>query len=192
MTARKDDPFLDAGMRGYITNTARKNFWRVAEWYPFEDLVQDGYLCFYKCRKHYPDLSDIADPTKAQRSWFFSLVKTTYLNHISTLAAKHRAVPERAVSQMGSDTSSEVAIWEMLLGAGAEESTFRVLLAQAPAEIKQVLELLAGDGADALQYLRTRLKRRFVRETTNEYLCRLGGVDSQTRDFVGEIQRYFS
>lgn len=195
MAATKySDPYLDDGMRGFIVNTARKNFWRVPEWYALEDLIQDGYACFYKCKNYYRDHKDVkgvATPNKDQRRWFMALVRTTYFNHIFTLAAKYHAVPERAISQMGSETSTTTAVWEKLFEPTPEEGTLRTLLASAPAEIKQVLQLLAGDSADAIKYLRIRSKRRRIRETTNEYLCRLAGLDPKERDFVGELRTYF-
>ena len=49
MATVSEDPFFDAGVRGWIVKTAYKHYWRVSSYYEFDDLVQDGYLCYAKC-----------------------------------------------------------------------------------------------------------------------------------------------
>ena len=92
------DAYLDAGMKGWIVNTAKKEFWKVAEWYEFQDLVQDGYLCYYKCRKRLHGRLLVKTPTKDQRREVQAYVKTAFLNHISTLATKRMQLHDRAIS----------------------------------------------------------------------------------------------
>lgn len=60
MGAPARDPYLDAGMEGYIRNLAVREYWRVAGWYGpretgLDDLIQDGYMCFARCRARYVD-----------------------------------------------------------------------------------------------------------------------------------------
>lgn len=176
------DEFLDAGMRGFIVNTARQNFWRVASWYEFDDLVQDGYLCYYKCRRRYTEVTD--------RPHFMSLVKTAFTNHIMTLGTKHNAISEQAISQMGSE-DAEGDLLERLGPATPESTSLLVLLANAPAELQQLITALVGEGAEKLGFQRKKEFRRHIRETTNEYYCRLLGKDPETADLVGELRAYF-
>ena len=186
------DLFLDAGMRGFIVNTAKREYWRVAELCDYDDLVQDGYFCYAKCRQRYLDTRKDLTGTKAERRWFQSLVKTTFFNHISTLAAKHKGVSVKAVSQLpAAEAMSENELWDTLMPSTPEEGTLRTLLASAPAEIKQLAVLLASDGLSLLGFERKRKGRRLLRETTNEYYCRLIGKNPEADDIVGRVRAYF-
>jgi len=208
MTEQGKDPYLDAGMRGFIVNTAKREFWRVASWYELEDLIQDGYLCYYKCRNRYTQLSVKNHPTKGDKKWMLCLVRTTYLNHIRhTLAGKMLHGCEMVISQMGVEDLGLDDVWAGIAPPQSEEATLAVMLAQAPSEIKQLICLLVGDGSEALGFsrsrnrisrtasgkvLRVRRGRRQLRETTNEYYCRLMGLDPGRYDLLGLVRGYFS
>jgi len=98
---RNVDVYFDAGLRGWLKTTAVKEHWRVASWYSVEDLVQDGYVCYCKCRDRYtlavPQPGDRPDgyahqnlftdqPNEKQRKHFMSLVQRAFYNHIYTLS----------------------------------------------------------------------------------------------------------
>ena len=186
--------FLDPGMKGFIVNTANREHWRVAQIYPgsdgLQDLIQDGYLCFYKCVRAYPQISSVKAPTKDQRRHFQALVKTAFANHIHTLAAKRKDVAEVVVSQVLPEGADESALWDKL-PPQQELASFTSLIASAPTEIKQLVELLVGDGMSILGFKRTKKRRRALRETNNEFYCRLLGLDSTKVDMVGRLKEYF-
>ena len=188
----KPDLFLDAGMRGFIVNTAKREYWRVAELCDYDDLVQDGYLCYAKCKRTYLDHRKDLTGSKGERRWFQSLVKTTFFNHISTRASKHKGVSVKAVSQLpAAEAMSENELWDTLMPSTPEEGTLRTLLASAPAEIRQLAMLLASDGLSLLGFERKRKGRRLLRETTNEFYCRITGLDPAKYDLVGQVRAYF-
>lgn len=169
------DPFLDAGMRGWIVNTAKKNYWRVASWYEFDDLVQDGYMCYYKCRNRYAVLRKAKygdNSEKVQRRRIMALVKVAYHNHIATLAMKQSRLREQAMSHVfdGEDAN---AVWERYLPCSEEEATCHAMFANAPAEILGLIKVLNQDGLDAATYLRKRVGGRQLRETNDERFRRL-------------------
>lgn len=191
LVAAKDDPFLDEGARGYIVNTAKREFWKMAEWYELDDLIADGYLCYYRCRSRYLPTIQRCEPKFAgQRKWLMALVKRAFFNHISTLASKRMAVHERAVSQFPKfEVVGANAAWDALLPAQPEEGSFMALLPSAPAELKQLIQLLIQDGADLLKFERKRAKHFLVRETTNEFYNRVLGTQDQ--DIVGKLKAHF-
>lgn len=196
MAAQNHDPFLDAGIRGYIVNTAKREHWRVKEIYTggeegLQDLIQDGFLCYYKCHARYVQTRSDLTGTPDERRWFQSLVKTTFSNHIKTLAAKHKGISERPASEFYVEGANEGDIFERNLPPQQELSSLFAALAQAPWELLELMRLLAGDGAAALGFKRKKVGRRSVAETTNEYYARLLGVDPQERDLVAELKEYF-
>ena len=178
-------PLFDAGMEGFIFNTARKEYWRVQRWYEFDDLVSDGYLAFSKCLKAYPQLA-VQDPSKDQRKHFQSLVKAAFFNRITDLAKHRMMVDEQAASSLEDEEGNSV--FERKLPAEGEMGTLTALIAQLPWELKELCGKLLN-GADDFE--RKKLTRRSIRETTNEFYCRLLGVSPEERDLVGELRSYF-
>ena len=170
MSKMKADPLLDAGMRGLIVNMATRNYWRVCAWYDLEDLIQDGYLCYTRVRRRYPKVKEVRHLT--------ALFKTTFSRHIIDLANDKREQQEVCVSQIAADDSDGTAELETMLGFCEGEQTAMVLLRSMPAELRQLWRFLRSqDGRDKL--CQPRLKVGGVRETTNEHLCRLLGLDPE-------------
>lgn len=170
----KNDPYLDRAMRGWLIRTATKNFWRVADWYDLDDLIQDGYLCYYKCYRKYRHLTELRHPRQEDKRRFMALVQATFTNHITNLANSRTQTVETPLSNTElTDVGVEAILKE------PEDVTARLMLHCAPAEIKALMEMLAQEGYDTVKYLRTRLKRgrKTVRETTNENLCRRIGLN---------------
>ena len=187
--AGKTDAYLDEGMRGFIFNTAKKEFWKVASYYEFDDLVSDGYVCFYKCRKRLHERLLVNNPTKDQRREVQAFVARAFFNHISTLATKRMGVHEMPEASLSTDDDQNV--FEELLPPQMEEATLLTLLASAPAELKQLIQLLVSDGLSLLKFERKRVGRRLVRETSNEFYCRLLGVDPEKNNLVEQLRAYF-
>lgn len=196
----RTDPLLDAGMRGYIIKTVSREYWRVANLYEFDDLVMEGYLCYCKCKKAAmnatlasggPAYPASGVPTKAQRRNFQVLFSTAFANHISSLSAKQKGGSEYPMSQLIGDDSSAEEFADQHLVPQPELGTFMALLANAPAELKQLIQILALDGQDLFVFKRRRNKRRHIRETSNEFYCRILGLDPKEVDIAGKLKAYF-
>lgn len=185
----KADPYLDEGMRGWIEKTARQEHWRIS-WMEIGDLVQEGYFCYCKVKRAYPQLATVEAPTKEQRKHFQALLTTTFTRHLHTLAAKEKGA--RLVRIQAPTPNEEVAVWERLVPPQAEAGTLATLLAKAPPEIAQLFKLLTSDGLDLVAYARRKVGRRELRETTNEYYCRLLGLDPAATDIITQAKSYLN
>lgn len=147
---------LDPGMRGWIVNTSKKNIWRVAHWYDLSDLIQDGFMCYAICHVKYMEVKE--------QKHFMALVKTTFYNFITDLAnEKTQGIQEVVVDP---DSQS-------LVRTEQGDAFFVTMLGQLPVELQQLIKLLLQDGKKP----RMKRYRDGTRETTNEHLCRLLGVD---------------
>lgn len=181
MTRQQQDPLLDAGVRGLIVNMAKKNFWRVASWYDLQDLIQDGYLCFAKVRNRYPTATDVRHVT--------ALFKTTFFRHITDLANERTQGNEQTISQLVAVPGQEEAVWERLIGGQDEEATLKVMLRNAPAELRALYRFLSSE--DGRRRLSEPYRWRYgVRETTNQYLCRKLGFDANTVNLEEMARNY--
>lgn len=192
------DVYFDAGLQGWLKNTARREHWRVARWYQLSDLAQDGVICYCKCRNRYtlgppkPGFQNLytTAPSGAQRRHFMGLVQRAYYNHIMTLSSRFARACEDRVSDLvsGGDETSTLENW---LPPQPEEASVILAVKQAPAEIAEAISRLVQDGIEGGQYLRSRLRerngrmvvgRRALRETTSERLARvLGDPDLSQR-----------
>lgn len=184
--------YLDEGMQKWIYVTANRNYWRVPRWYGIEDLVSDGFACYYKCLAHYGRLARKRQPRKDDRRHFMSLVRTTFLRHITNLANERTATPERPVCDMHrADETAETWLERNgpISGAVAD---FSVIFERAPREIRTLLRAFADDAAEGIAYARKRLEKTGLlqRETTNERLCRLAEANPKTVDMVEFVRQF--
>jgi hypothetical protein len=205
------DPYLDAGMRGWLLNISKKNQGRIAN-FDFDDLVQEGYLCFYKCRARYVGKQGLKkrdgtlcqylppdNPSDEARKHFMCLVKTTFNNRISDLALKQPAGWETAISSSVGENQTIEAAWEKLIPPEQEVADVSMLLKNAPWEISMVLRILIGDVFVLHDSCQKRCRKIRIggrkqtivsRETNNERFCRLLGLPQGT-DIVGQVEGYF-
>lgn len=171
---------MDKGVEGWIYKTANKHYWRVASWYDFDDLVQDGFLCYFRTCARYTQTIDgqrrigVATETKH----IMRLFQTSFTNHIHDLARAKTRQPDMAVEQLP-DTMTEAEGYERLI-------------AEAPPLIARVIsDLVNGDAAR----LRSPFRRRAdgTRETLNERLCRIIGIPvSEAPRLHTELRSYLS
>jgi hypothetical protein len=188
----REEPYLDAGLRGWIFNTARTNHWRLQPWYELEDLIQDGYLAYSKCWHRYKKLFDVPEPTKDQRRHFASLVQISYLRHLHTLSVQHPVNSEVATDEGELVTCAGPA-------APVQEDVALLLatLRKLPEELVDVLEKLMDDASylrlPRLYWQGNRLRRqrghiRWVRETTEEHWERILGQAGMPEKLIAYLR----
>jgi len=176
------DPWLDAGVKGCIANIARQNFWRVQHYYDLDDLIMDGYVCWCKVRRHYPDITNVKH--------LQGLLKTAFHRHIHDLSKKRTRVDELAMSQFVQEDGSEMN-WDDMFGAEEGAAVAVNLMRTAPQEIKMLWRFLTSE--DGRRRLRHK-KRTFSngrRETTNEFLCRTLGLNAKEVDLEAMARKHF-
>ena len=200
----KDDLHLDPAIRGWIVNTAHKNYWRIASWYEFEDLIQDGYFCLCKCREKfkYP----MVDPDGHENTKeFMAFFQRAFENLIIDLANKHSQTPETAMAGLSDNQVEGIETWSKQASA-LSDASLATLIANAPAEIAEMLKQILIDGLADVPYLKTRLRKkelpggklprivkgkRRILETTVEHYDRClakPGVISKLRGYFLEDQ----
>lgn len=164
---------MDRGVRGWIMNTTKLNFWRVAGWYEFDDLVQDGFLHYQRIVTKY---SHVKEPKQ-----MMSLFQRAFTNHIHDLAKKR--------------TRDSVEVCEHALGIALENIATPMyanpdtneLIAQMPS----LLRKLVSSQTDAR--LRRPCRRKpDHRETTNERMCRIVGADPRAINLLDSLREYLS
>lgn len=193
-----EDKYLDAGVRGYIVRTAHKNFWKVAAYYEMDDLIQDGYLCYAKCKAGFR--ADETKPPEEEQRRFMGFFQMAFQNHITDLANNRSNTPETVIASLPEDQADGIEAWAAH-ASELSDASLAVLITQAPAEIVDILKLILVDGVANGPYLKSKLRQKFLpsspiprivkgrrklRETTEQHYDRcLGrpGVIAQLRQY---------
>jgi hypothetical protein len=152
----EDTRYLDDGVRGYIVNKARKEFWRVQSWYELGDLVNDGWLIFCECRERFGKRIKV----KGDAAEFMAYFKRAYDNHIIDLANSRTRTTETNATDAGVDDLS------MLDPTPVPEcATVAALIARMPQELAALIKgLMAIDENEP--YHRTRVREKVVGTVT--------------------------
>lgn len=155
----------------------RRNVWRVRGLCEFEDLFQDCVVKFLICQNKYPNLS--SDNFDA----FYKISVRNHVNDLSRKASESRA--GRRVEEM-TDIQIESAAAMTPEPVDYNLGEIAVIIQQAPAELKLLMVAVCEDGCSILHQSSNGLLstdgRTRTRETTNQRLCRLLGLDSRRVD----------
>lgn len=166
---------MDRQAWAFVNRIARANFWRVASWYDFDDLAQDGAVIWYRVGRQYPHISDPRH--------LMSIFKMAYTQHIHDLSK--RATRQREL-EVAEDDAPELGDDPPRYDPALIE-----LIVHAPASVKAViLAMLEAPG----ERLRATYRRRMdgTRETTSERLASLADLSMDTPDLVAAIRSYLS
>lgn len=173
-------PYFDSGLYGWVKKFARKNMWRVPQWYSLEDLEQIGYLSYTKVlrARSYKGLSKKRNPNKDSQRIFMKSVMRTFSRDLHDLANEKRETPEHPISRFLTAEDEHDSWLERHGSCESPVAEFTAMLKQAPHELKSLVETLQSDPPkewpDFITYRVGRLRRR---ETTEEYVCRLAGFN---------------
>lgn len=172
---------MDDGMKGWIVNTSKKHHWRVASYIDLDDLVQDGFMHFYRLRAKYPDVVD--------RPHMMRLLQITFTNWINDLATK-RTRHNEVLAEYQALIEDETQHYSLFCDPEVEPA-FAVRLARAPAHIKKLLSALSTDEGVRRLSRPYRVFRDHI-ETRNERLCRIAGVAANSCNICDDLRAYFA
>jgi hypothetical protein len=160
---------MDETARRWMLKTVWAQFWRVADWYEIDDLIQDGLVCYWRVVRKYPDVKD--------KPHIMRLFQVALTNRIHTLSKRRTQQPDAPVASMLTDGQTEASFLDQ-----NEIGEPPMVIAPAIRNIVSALEAKA-------EQLRKPFRRYSdgTRETTNERLCRLTGHDPSMIDLREEL-----
>lgn len=164
---------MDQGVRGWIFKTARENMWRVSSHIELLDLMQDGAVIWLKVCGRYPGVTE----TKHRMALF----KTAFTNHIHDLSKKRTRLD--LVPEADCDVPLDVMLEREDPTADPD---FAFIVKQLPPALARVLSRVITSDSPY------RLHLDHTRETTNERLCRFGGLDPAKRNVHTAIMQYLA
>ena len=153
---------LDAGIKGFIYKTAKRNYWRVSAWYEFDDLVQDGYLCYAKCLSRFNFKSSYEPedaPSNEEMRKFMCFLSAAFSNHITDLANERTVTPELALASFSEEQAEAIEL-TVASEDTLSDANLQTLLMKAPIEIAEMLKALLIDGLAEGRFLKKRLRKK--------------------------------
>jgi hypothetical protein len=178
---------MDAGAEKWLYKTAHKNFWRVSDLCDFDDLVQDGHMCYARVLMKYQRI-----PRRVRLTpHIMSLFQRTFLNHIHDMA-KYRtrySFQKRAGDLVPEEVDTEHDIWDHIAD-GIDVFDFEKLISEAPAHVARLLRAIMSAGSEFFLEKPYLTRRDGKRETTNERLCHLVGADPSRMDLATELREF--
>lgn len=174
-------------IEGYVVNYIAKNGWKVAAMMDREDAKQEAYLVFVKCRERY----QVEDAPH-----FMALFKTSWHNRFLDMAEKdmdHRAcmVPDVPASSGGDFEERGHA--EGRAGDLENEGLLRIMVREAPEEIRMVLSLFLNAPQELLEHALGDWRpqgNRSCRDGGSGRLNKLLGLP-EGRDTMQAVRDYF-
>lgn len=167
----------DNGALAWLHKYARRNYWRVAAWMDYDDLIQDGYREYYEVRFRYPNAT--------QPAHIMSLFKLTMCSKLEDLVRQN-------TKQIDDARSDIVEVFDGDAVALPDPSTFNLLLIKAPKLVRDTIMLLANDKQREVLNKPYDKQANGRRETFNERICSLLGLDANKNDVVKEVRQYFA
>ena len=170
-------PMPDEGAIGWLHHYARRNYWRVAAWMEYDDLIQDGYCAWAEVCWRYPTAVNNPAHIMAMFKLCFAAIVTDR---------------SRQKTKQYDDARSDIV--DVFDGdeMSVDPSNFNLLLAKAPKLVRDTIELMTSDRMkDELNkpYERQASGRR---QTLNERLCSILKLDPTRIDVVKETRLYFA
>lgn len=144
-------PRWPGAIEGYTVNTLRRSgvYGRLSAWLEFEDLLQEAYVVFARCKHRYA--GRVTEP-----AWFMALYKTALHNRLSTLIVAHRKYSSFMDRNIAAPFPEAVGELENL-------GELCCLIAELPAEFAAVLEEAVLADTAALRAAAARQLRRWLR-----------------------------
>lgn len=163
-------------LEGYVVNFLNRNHWRVQGYLDRDEVMQESYLTYLRLVDKYPDV---------EAKHLMALYKTAWGNYFTDLANASSRQPKQ-ISQVSEEVESVEYVGEL------ENSGFlRILIAQAPAEIKQVLLLFLHAPSEVYESFFDINQREYNSyKNRNQVINRLLGF-SKNRDILSEVKSYF-
>lgn len=173
------EPEWEGPIKGWTINFIKRNYWRVASHYEFEDLLQEAYIKYLQICNAYPNVM--------QPAHFMRLYQVALRNHMHDLA---NAVTREVTELVDPEVLGQVP------AANGHYGFINTLVRQAPEEVKLFLEKLADDdGAIEMRQPRQYTLGywlSYIRETNNEFYCRILGLDPKEVKLTTMIRDHFS
>ena len=170
----------DEGMQAWAKAKAHKEAWRVKGICDCEDLIQDAFLIYARCKNRYPDV---------EQRHLMALFKTSYSNHIHDLARQRMRHQEDLFCDLLADSDDEARTLDSILGTEQPWGPVFAAVGGAKSVLGQLLTMLSSGPAVAALRAPLRTMSDGSKETLNDRWRGMLKLRSHTYDLCGELKK---
>ena len=169
---------MDKGAEKWMHKTVHRQYWKVQGSYTdYDDLTQDGFLCWYIVADRYENVTD--------RGHMMRLFQITFWNHITWLASrdkdkeynKAKVTLSELVSNNNKDYSEAWILDNILSSNGICPLDLNQFIVESPEPARSVLRLLTSEHGPLILQIPLRRYLDGSRQTLNHRLCRRLNLD---------------
>jgi hypothetical protein len=181
-------PQWEGVIEGYVTNTLRKQFFRVQATMTEDDYMQEAFLVFLRVSKTYEGKIKATEPQH-----FTALFKRAWANRLNDLSNDDTAYRERFVSDHRQDRSTGEEVQMEQAGETDNDGSLAILIRQAPREVAMVLNLFLNAPQEILEVALGSWQGRNRRYAAggSEPICKLLGLDPRM-DVLARVEEHFA
>lgn len=163
-------------VEGYVVNYIRANLWRFeALGYDFDDLFNESWIVFARCLKNHEFVSG---------KHFMGFFKTALHNSLFDLMKK--CIREKEYREFTSEDQPMESFASI-----EEQASLRIMLSQAPKEIKEVFTLLFNAPTELLESIGFgKPTKRGQKTITNRKLCEYLGYNPAHINLIQMVKEY--
>lgn len=178
-------PEFKGPIEGWVVNHMTKNYWRVASTIPREDLLQEAYVVFLRCKRNYTDQGRVKSPQH-----FMALFKTSWTNEFTNLSLAD--TNSRFLVSENKDYGDGEVTMEAI-GETDNDGSLAVMVRQAPVEVLMVLNLFLSAPQELLDLALSswNINDRRGRTGSSKRLCKILGLPEHL-DVLRMTEDYFS
>jgi len=180
---------FEGPIEGYVVNFLQKNYWRVKNYFDYEDALQEARYTFTLLLRRMEKNGSIIENAKH----LMSLFKSAWTRHFHTLSKRDTKRIDFAISNYTKEDHDDWLIDSINLASSSQNLGFlEITIEQAPSEVRQVLNLLLSAPKEvlsmAVESWGTKNKRNS--RITNEFLCHMLGYNHKEIDLIKNTQSY--
>ena len=166
-TNRQYNPVWSKEIEGYTCNFMKKNFWRVQAHMEYTDAMQEAKLLFLKLKHKYGSMDT--------PQHFMAIYKVSLVNEFNEIAIRDGKYRNEVSDSQILDTEdfNYADIMMNVTGDTDNEGMLRIMVQQAPSEVKQVLKLFVDTPIEVLEFCSKVWKENRGKnsEFGNNHLC---------------------
>ena len=166
-------PVFEGPIMGYAAGSIQRHLWKVGPLFDRDDMMQEAYLVFLRCASSYPVLDT--------PQHFMSLFKTAWSRHIIDLAKKHTKT--RVIVSANMVDEDDGHEWQREPVGDLDNAGYLLtMLRQAPAEVRQVLNLFLNAPAELIDMAMSAWQETAgIAPDPNAFICRALGLPKGTK-----------
>jgi len=175
---------MDDGAKLWMFKTAQRNFWKVHRWYEFDDLIQDGYMWWYRMVQKYDQVTEIKHMMR--------LFQIRYIQHVNDIANARTKVRQESLLLDLNSSYDNSSIIDRLIGYDDDFSAMCRVVSDAPPPVRDLLHKMMHEIPPEKLRSTHRFRLNGTRPTMNEKMCKYVDLDPAEINLCFMLRNYLS